>query len=68
MHPRKGKNSIREIAKLTGVSISTVQRVKAAMYEKTLAPALKDLEDGNIYRQKDGESVNKLLERIVGQA
>ena len=28
-HLRKGKNSIREIAKLTGVSVSTVQRVKA---------------------------------------
>ena len=27
-HLRKGKNSIREIAKLTGVSVSTVQRVK----------------------------------------
>ena len=27
---RKGKNSIREIAKLTGVSVSTVQRIKAA--------------------------------------
>lgn len=32
-HLRKGKNSIREIAKLTGVSVSTVQRVKAAMNE-----------------------------------
>ena len=30
-HLRKGKNSIREIAKLTGVSVSTVQRVKAAL-------------------------------------
>lgn len=30
-HLRKGKNSIREIAKLTGVSISTVQRVKASL-------------------------------------
>ena len=29
-HIRKGKNSIREIAKLTGVSVSTVQRIKAA--------------------------------------
>ena len=29
LHLRKGKNSIREIAKLTGVSVSTVQRVKA---------------------------------------
>lgn len=28
-HLRKGKNSIREIAKLIGVSVSTVQRVKA---------------------------------------
>ena len=28
---RKGKNSIREIAKLTGVSVSTVQRVKASL-------------------------------------
>ena len=28
---RKGKNSIREIAKLTGVSISTVQRVKGIL-------------------------------------
>lgn len=28
-HLRKGKNSIREIAKLAGVSVSTVQRVKA---------------------------------------
>ena len=27
-HLRKGKNSIREIAKLTGVSVSTIQRVK----------------------------------------
>lgn len=27
-HLRKGKNSIREIAKLTGVSVSTVQRIK----------------------------------------
>jgi DNA invertase Pin-like site-specific DNA recombinase len=31
-HLRKGKNSIREIAKLTGVSVSTVQRVKAALW------------------------------------
>ena len=30
-HLRKGKNSIREIAKLTGVSVSTVQRVKASI-------------------------------------
>lgn len=30
-HLRKGKNSIREIAKLTGISISTVQRVKASI-------------------------------------
>ena len=30
-HLRKGKNSIREIAKLTGVSVSTVQRVKASL-------------------------------------
>ena len=30
-HLRKGKNSIREIAKLTGISISTVQRVKASL-------------------------------------
>ena len=30
-HLRKEKNSIREIAKLTGVSISTVQRVKASL-------------------------------------
>lgn len=28
---RKGKNSIREIAKLTGVSVSTVQRVKKSL-------------------------------------
>ena len=28
-HLRKGKNSIREIAKLTNVSVSTVQRIKA---------------------------------------
>lgn len=28
-HLKKGKNSIREIAKLAGVSVSTVQRVKA---------------------------------------
>ena len=28
---RKGKNSIREIAKLTGVSVSTVQRVKGIL-------------------------------------
>ena len=27
-HLKKGKNSIREIAKLTGVSVSTIQRVK----------------------------------------
>ena len=64
---RKGKNSIREVAKLTGVSVSTIQRVKAAMYEKTLAPALKDIEHGNICRQRDGESVKELLERIVGE-
>lgn len=38
-HLRKGKNSIREIAKLTGVSVSTVQRVKATMNENSLAPA-----------------------------
>ena len=43
-HLKKGKNSIREIAKLTGVSVSTIQRVKAAMYEKALASALKDIE------------------------
>ena len=30
-HLKKGKNSIREIAKLTGISISTVQRVKASL-------------------------------------
>lgn len=30
-HLKKGKNSIREIAKLTGVSVSTVQRVKSAI-------------------------------------
>ena len=30
-HLRKGKNSIREIAKLTGISVSTVQRVKASL-------------------------------------
>lgn len=30
-HLRKRKNSIREIAKLTGVSVSTVQRVKASL-------------------------------------
>ena len=30
-HLRKGKNSLREIAKLTGVSVSTVQRVKASL-------------------------------------
>ena len=30
-HLRKGKNSIREIAKLTGVSVSTVQRVKESL-------------------------------------
>ena len=30
-HLRKGKNSIREIAKLTGVSVSTIQRVKASI-------------------------------------
>ena len=30
-HLRKGKNSIREIAKLTGVSVSTVQRVKKSL-------------------------------------
>lgn len=66
-HLKKGKNSIREIAKLTGVSVSTVQRVKAAMFEKWLAPALKDLEQGNICRQREGESVNELLERIIGE-
>lgn len=31
-HIRKGKNSIREIAKLTGVSVSTIQRVKAVLF------------------------------------
>lgn len=31
-HLRKGKNSIREIAKLTGVSVSTIQRVKAVLF------------------------------------
>lgn len=30
-HLRKGKNSIREIAKLTGVSVSTIQRVKRSL-------------------------------------
>lgn len=30
-HIRKGKNSIREIAKLTGLSVSTIQRVKASL-------------------------------------
>ena len=30
-HIRKGKNSIREIAKLTGISVSTVQRVKRSL-------------------------------------
>ena len=30
-HIRKGKNSIREIAKLTGVSVSTIQRVKKSL-------------------------------------
>ena len=30
-HLKKGKNSIREIAKLTGVSVSTVQRVKSVL-------------------------------------
>ena len=30
-HLRKGKNSIREIAKLTGVSVSTIQRVKKTL-------------------------------------
>lgn len=30
-HLRKGKNSIREIAKLTGISVSTVQRVKRSL-------------------------------------
>ena len=30
-HIKKDKNSIREIAKLTGVSVSTVQRVKASL-------------------------------------
>lgn len=33
-HIRKGKNSIREIAKLTGVSASTVQRVKGVSRQK----------------------------------
>lgn len=33
-HLRKGKNSIREIAKLTGVSVSTVQRVKSAISQQ----------------------------------
>ena len=61
-HLRKRKNSIREIAKLTGVSVSTVQRVKAALYEKTLAPALKYIEQGNICRQREGESVNSSRE------
>ena len=66
-HLRKGKNSIREIAKLTGVSVSTVQRVKAALYEKTLAPALKEIEQGNICRLREGENVNELLKRIVAE-
>ncbi len=30
-HLRKGKNSIQEIAKLTGVSVSTIQRVKKSV-------------------------------------
>ena len=30
-HIRKGKNSIREIAKLTGLSVSTIQRVNASL-------------------------------------
>lgn len=30
-HLRKGKNSIREIAKLTGISVSTIQRVKKSL-------------------------------------
>lgn len=30
-HLKKGKNSIREIAKLTGVSVSTIQRVKSTL-------------------------------------
>lgn len=30
-HLRKEKNSIREIAKLTGVSVSTIQRVKKSL-------------------------------------
>jgi DNA invertase Pin-like site-specific DNA recombinase len=30
-HLRRGKNSIREIAKLTGVSVSTIQRVKSVL-------------------------------------
>ena len=30
-HLRKGKNSIREIAKLTGASVSTVQRAKVSL-------------------------------------
>ena len=34
-HLRKGKNSIREIAKLTGVSVSTVQRVKLIQQDET---------------------------------
>ena len=33
-HLRKGKNSIREIAKLTGVSVSTVQRIKKLLTNK----------------------------------
>lgn len=63
-HIRKGKNSIREIAKLTGVSVSTIQRVKSAMYNKALAPGQKDLERGNVCRQKDGESVEEFLKRM----
>ena len=35
-HLKKGKNSIREISKLTGVSVSTVQRVKASQDISTL--------------------------------
>lgn len=37
-HLRKGKNSIREIAKLTGVSVSTVQRAKVSLL--TYSPLL----------------------------
>ena len=35
-HLKKGKNSIREISKLTGVSVSTIQRVKASQDISTL--------------------------------